>query len=551
MSVRHRSLIPLILLLWCLFYVIVPWMRPMAAPDEYRYAEVPREMILSGDWVVPRLDGMPYFEKPVLGYWMTAVSMMAFGENAFAVRLPSALGVVLMALALIGFFFSPHRQRTPALAAGILLSSLLVVAIGTIALLDALLAGFLSLGMLGFFRALEASSARDEQPWLFLAGIAVGLAFLTKGVVALVIPGLGLLPYLLMTGSLGRFLRRSWIPLLWAVVVAAPWSILVGLRSDFWQQFFWVSNVQRFLNPGENQHGEPLWFYLPRLVAALIPWIALAPISVVGVRRLENPADRRLGLFALCWALMPLIFFTLSSGKLVTYILPSIPGFVIILVLGLQAYLQGGGRRFLGLPALMEVALGLGLPAFLVVGQHYAQQIVELILAEPSRWVPLIVGSLLCALFGFMALVRGSSERRLALMLLAPIFFFTGLQVGLDSHILRSPGHLLEAVKSELSPDLVLVGNGSTVHALCWESRRTDVEVFEPGTELSYGLEHTPGRELLDLDGLKSLVKTAPAGVWLLLNNRAWDRISASFPRKRQLGRDRHFTLVEVLAPTE
>jgi len=549
MSVRHRSLIPLILLLWCLFYVIVPWMRPMAAPDEYRYAEIPREMIVSGDWVVPRLDGMPYFEKPVLGYWITAVSMIAFGENAFAVRLPSALGVALMALALIGFFLSSHRQRTPALAAEILLSSLLVVAIGTIAILDALFAGFLSLALLGFFRALEVSSPRDERPWLFLGGISIGAAFLIKGFLALVIPGLILLPYLVMTRALRRFLRRSWIPLLWAVVVAAPWSILVGLRSDFWQHFFWVEHIQRFLDPGENQHVEAFWFYLPRLVVGLIPWIALAPISVLGLRRLEDPAHRRLGLFAGCWALMPLVFFSMSSGKLVTYILPCIPALVVILVLGLQAYLQGGGRRFLGLPAMLEVLLAASVPIVLMIGKQHGQPVAELILAEAARWVPLIVGSGLCGLFGFLALMRGSSERRLALMLLAPIFFFTGLQVGLDSQILRSPGKLLEAVKSELSSDLVLVGNGNTVQALCWESRRTDVEVYGRAAEFAFGLEHTRNRELLDLDGLKSLVKTAPVGVWLLLDNRSWDRISHAFPEKRQLGHDRHYTLVELRAP--
>ncbi len=543
---RRRSLIPYIFLLWLLLYAILPSSRPMAAPDEYRYAEIPREMMISGDWVIPRLNGMPYFEKPVLGYWATAVSMKLFGQNAFAARLPSALGAALMALAMLGFFAGSRDWRIPPLAASMLLSSLLVVAIGTIAILDSLFTGFLCLSLLGFFRALEPSSERKAGKWLILGGSGVGLAFLIKGFLAIVIPGLVMLPYLFMTRKLWGFLRRSWIPLIWALLVAAPWSILVGVRSEFWQHFFWVEHVQRFLNPGDNQHVEALWFYLPRLVLGLVPWIGLAPLSAAGLSRIEDPADRRLGLFGLCWGLMPLLFFSLSSGKLVTYILPCIPALIVLIVLGLRVYLQGGARRFLGLPAMLEVLIGLGVLIYFFVGHRQSQPMVELIFAEPGRWAPMVAGSALCALLGLIALARGSAWRRLVLMMIAPVFFLGGLQLGLDAGLLRSPGALIEAVRPQLEKDLVLVGNGNTVQALCWEAQRTDVEVFGKATEFAYGLEHTAGRNLLDLEALKSRVDAAPAGVWILLDNRTWGRISGSFPATRILGRDRHYSLVEL-----
>ena len=548
---RRLFPLPLVILIWLLLYVVLLGVRPMAAPDEYRYAEIPREMRSSGDWVVPHLDGMPYFEKPVLGYWATALSMAVFGENSFAARFPSAVGAGLMAIAVFLFMTATHDRRMPALAAGMLLSSLLVVATGSTALLDALFTGFLSLAVLGFYRALGVSPGQDDRPWLALGGICIGLSFLVKGFLAIVIPGLVFLPWLLMTRSLATFLRRLWIPLAWAVLVAAPWSILVGLRSEFWQHFFWVEHVQRFLDPGENQHVEPFWFFLPRLLAGLVPWIALVPVSVAGLRRLEDPAHRRLGLFALVWALIPLLFFSMSSGKLVTYILPCIPPLVILLALGLEGYLRSGARRFLGLVAFMEILPAIAVPAYLFWAGQHPQPVTELIIHAPTRWIPLVGGALFCGLFGFLAMMRGSSGRRLGLMLMAPVFFFAGIQLSLDAELLRSPGALVQAVKHELSPETVLVGNGNTVQALCWESRRTDIEVYGNPTELAYGLKHTPGRELLDLEGLKSRVNNAPAGLWLLLNNARWKEISAAFPRQRELARDRHFTLVELHASGE
>jgi len=547
--VRRFPLTLAVFLLWVLLYVAFLWVRPMAAPDEYRYAEIPREMLVSGDWVVPQLNGMPYFEKPVLGYWASAISMMIFGQNAFAARLPSALAIGLLAFLMGIFLRSFPDHRAGPLAAAMFLTSLLPLAIGTIAILDGLFSAFITLSLLGFFLAMQAGTQRDETPFLFLGGLGLGLAFLTKGFLAIVIPGLVLLPYLLLTRSLIRFLRRAWIPLLWALLVSAPWSVLVALRSNFWEHFFWVEHVQRFLDPGDNQHVEAFWFYLPRLVAGLIPWIALIPAAIVGLNGLENPHFRRLRAFALFWVLGPLLFFSISSGKLVTYILPCIPALIILLALGTLKYLQMGGRRLLGLAAGLNMILGSAVLLTLLWGRSHGGAIVTLFLEKPSAWIPLVAGSFLGILLGVMAMGRKSSGRRLALLVAAPAILFLGWQLALDARILRSPGELLRKVKHEMGSHQILVGNGNTVQALCWESRRTDVEVFANPRELEYGLANTPGRRLLDVEDLQELVSRDKEGVWLLVDNRRWDGISQYFPHHRNLGSDRHYSLVELSDP--
>jgi len=517
----------------------------MAAPDEYRYAEIPREMLENRDWVLPQLDGMPYFEKPVLGYWATAVSMKVFGKNIFAARLPSALGSGLAALLIAYLLRAFPDRRSGALGAAIFLTSLLPLAAGTTAILDGLFTAFLTLALVAFFSALEGEERRQGFP-LAIAGIGIGLAFLTKGFLAIVLPGLVLLPYLFVTRSLGTFLRRSWIPLAWFVLIAAPWSVTAGLRSEFWQHFFWVEHIQRFLDPGENQHVEAFWFYLPQLAASIVPWLGLLVPAVVGLKRLETPSLIRLRFFAACWVLAPLLFFSLSSGKLVTYILPCIPPLVILFVLGLSRYLQMGGRRLLNYQAFLLLLLGAATLGYLLWGWRTSDEIAVLILGDPMRLVFLVLGSVLSFVFALASLSRRTSGQRLVLMISSAVFCFAGWMTAFNSGILRSPGALIRAVGPEHAEGRLLVGDGNTVQALCWETRRTDVEVFGNPTELAYGLSRDPDRELLDLPALKRKASEATRGTWLLLEKKKWRSIAAEFPSWKELHGDRHYILVEL-----
>ena len=135
-------------------YIVPLGLRPMVAPDEYRYAEIPREMIESGDWISPHLLGVRYFEKPVLGYWLTAISMTVFGDHAFAHRLPPALSVLGAAL-LLGLLVRSRREGRSAvvLTSLVFMSSLLVFSIGTYNVLDSQLSLFTTGSLVMFFLA--------------------------------------------------------------------------------------------------------------------------------------------------------------------------------------------------------------------------------------------------------------------------------------------------------------------------------------------------------------------------------------------------------------
>ena len=191
--------VPLLLFsLFLLLYIVPLGVRPLFVPDETRYAEVPREMISSSDWIAPKLDGLRYFEKPALGYWLIALSMMLFGENAFAVRFPSALAAGLAALLIYLLVRKYSKDSVPWLPTLIFMTFVEVYALGTFSVLDTLFSLFITAGLTAYYFAAD----RDSATWkkiLFLAlfGISCGLAFLTKGFLAFAVPALVVAPFML------------------------------------------------------------------------------------------------------------------------------------------------------------------------------------------------------------------------------------------------------------------------------------------------------------------------------------------------------------------
>jgi len=186
-----------IIALFLILYILPLGVRPIAIPDEVRYAEIPREMIASGEWVVPYLNGLRYFEKPVLGYWLNTLSITLFGENAFAIRLTSALSAGISALMV---FFLIRRfgggSQAGILGAAVYLTCLLVLALGTLSLLDSMLSMFLTGAMASFFFAHKETIPSKRVAFLALFGLFCGLAFLMKGFLAFVVPFITILPFI-------------------------------------------------------------------------------------------------------------------------------------------------------------------------------------------------------------------------------------------------------------------------------------------------------------------------------------------------------------------
>ncbi len=336
---------------WCLvlmfvvIYLIPLSIRPLVVPDEARYGVIPAEMLDTGEWIVPHLAGIRYFEKPVLGYWMTAVSFLCFGENPFALRLPAALmsGLAIAAIVLFTRRWTA-RWDLAALAGVVLATSLEPVVLGTTAVLDAPFSACVTVTIVCFYLATRAGG-RAKFGWLLAAGVACGAAFLIKGFLAVALPGLVLAPWLAWSGRWRELLTLPWIPAAAAILTSLPWALAVHERSDaFWNYFFWVEHVHRFTAGGEAQHPEPWWFFLPIICVGFIPWVFAAPLAMLGLIRRGFPLDE--ARLLICWLVLPLAFFSVSSGKLPTYILPCFPPAAALMAVGLvERFSHVGPRR--------------------------------------------------------------------------------------------------------------------------------------------------------------------------------------------------------------
>jgi 4-amino-4-deoxy-L-arabinose transferase len=325
------------LLLLCAYvaiYLVPLGARPLLIPDEYRYAEIPREMLAGGDWVTPHLAGFRYLEKPILGYWLGAASLAAFGENAFAARLPSALAAGLCALLVSALLRRAGEHDASLLAAGVLLTSGLFFALGTASAIDPLFTLFVTGSLVCAFRACQSESSGRRLDWA-LVGAASGLAFLTKGFLGIALPVLVLAPFLTWQRGWRTGLRQAWIAPLTALCVGLPWGVAIALREPgFWRSFIWTEHIERF-TAQHATHREPFWFFVPVLWVGALPWALLWPAAVKGLRarRAGDPLVR----FALCWLVFPCLFLSLSRGKLATYVLPCLPPLAILTALGLRA----------------------------------------------------------------------------------------------------------------------------------------------------------------------------------------------------------------------
>ena len=365
--------------------------RELIHPDEGRYAEVPREVVVKGDWITPRLNDLKYFEKPPLQYWATALAYEAFGEHHWTARLYPALtgflGVLLT-------YFAGRRLFGHAVAlagAAILASSFLYLLGAQILTLDMGLTFLLNLALMSFLLAQQADATdRSRRHWILLAWFAMGLAVLSKGVVGIVLPGLALVAYTLWQRdwSLWRRLHLGRGMLLF-LLLTAPWFIAVSLENPSFLDFFFVrEHFQRFALAGHHRAG-PWWYFLPILMLGALPWVGLLPTALrAGDRRVLPGATvgvepRR---FLLVWCTATFAFFSLSQSKLPFYILPILPPLALLMALGL-ATLSGRqlATRF-GPIVLVAMAMLVGLPA---IGELVARKFPPALVAAYLPWLAL------------------------------------------------------------------------------------------------------------------------------------------------------------------
>jgi 4-amino-4-deoxy-L-arabinose transferase-like glycosyltransferase len=341
------------------------------------FAAAGRAMAETGDWITPRVNGHPRFDKPVLIYWLIGLATAGLPATAdplgsLAACLPSALATMAVMVALaVTASFDRGAAATAPLAAGLAFAlSPLVLVWGRVSVSDPLLTACVALALLGFWRAY--ANPHSRRPWF--AWLALGLAVLTKGPVGLLLVLLVLLGFAWLQRD-GGGLARAIHPgpgLALTLAVALPWYLIVWQREGaaFVQSFFGYHNLQRFTQV-VNHHAGPWWFYLPVLVLASFPFV---PLLLLGLtcgarglpRRLPLRAAESLPRFALCWLVVVLVFFSLSATKLPSYLLPGLPAMALLVALadGPPPLLRFGRLGTLLLMVLLGVVL-LASPAWL------------------------------------------------------------------------------------------------------------------------------------------------------------------------------------------
>lgn len=304
----------------------------LIGPDEPRYVSIARDMARSGDWVTPRLNGQPWFEKPVLYYWAAAVSFKTFGENEFAARLPSALAALLAALAIAWAARRFYDGTTSAISLLMFPTIVAAIAFARGATTDMLFSGTLATAMV-----LGAAMIFDEapDPWVRLGfGFFLGAATLAKGPAAIVLAGGSITLWTVLSRRWKRSLRMLDPLAIGAFLfTAAPWYAICAARNpDFLVTFLWLHNFERFVTPVFH-HVQPWWFFLPIVVLTILPWSAL--LFAVGRDALLAKRSRdwasRPGLFFGSWVIFIVLFFSASKSKLPDYILPAVPPLLLLL----------------------------------------------------------------------------------------------------------------------------------------------------------------------------------------------------------------------------
>lgn len=500
----NRALLSL-LLIFAFLSLGTLGMRPLYKADESRYAEIPREMAASGDWVTPRLNDFKYFEKPPLQYWATAAFFKLFGERDWAARLWTALaGLAGIALA----YFAGRKlfsREVATLGALILAGCPLYVMLGQINTLDMGLAFFLSGAIFAF--ALR-------RFYLFWAACA--LAVLSKGLIGVILPlgAIGLYVLVKRDWQLIRRMKPVSGPLVF-LAIAAPWFIAVSIRNEEFAHFFFVQeHFQRFTT---KMHGryQPMWFFLPILAFGIAPWLLPFFASLKEFFKREKFLQREEEqfnpqLFFAVWAMVVFVFFSISGSKLPSYILPMFPALALLIGRSLAL---GRPRRLLAAQAALAGAVGVLIAVFSSSIQRISGREIANISNSYAPW--LVAAGVLLAVASIAAAIAAWRGRTMASVALLAAGSFACTLTALVGHGTLSPAYSVASQARDLQAQ-GLSGNARVFavdfydHTLPWYFRRA-VTMVGYKDELEIAIRWEPQKFIPDLAGFARAWAAAPA----------------------------------------
>ena len=465
--------------------------RPMFDPDEGRYAEIPREMAATGDWLTPRFDGLKYFEKPPLQYWATATAYSIFGVSEWTSRLWT-VGLAFACLPMVfGWARRLYGTRAGLAAVVALAVSPYFGIVGHLDLLDGGFAFWLTAAVFAFTLAQSSAvGSGEERRWMLLAWLAAALAILSKGIVVGVLTGASLIVYSVIERDLRPWkrLHAAWgVPLF--LVVAVPWFVAVSVRNPDFPQFFFIhEHFARFLST-VHQRVEPWWFFLPLLLLGVLPWGLSVVRAAARAWSDAGPTPQFKPLrFLLIFSVFTVVFFSVSGSKLAPYIQPVFPP--LAAVWGAYAAQRTG---FLRLPAVVTAILvtlvGIALLIYSALHNSFIPQ-------GAVVWVAVAVVAMIAAVVAAHAGLGEDAITPSVVVAATAAFawqaFVTAMSIVPPA---RSGRDLVATVKPYVHPQTTLYSVGQYRETLSPYLQRTLIVVGFQG-ELEFGLQAEPGKQM-------------------------------------------------------
>lgn len=334
---------------------------PLLNNNEGLYAEIAWEMVETGNWVIPHLNGVPYIEKPPLLYWLVALSFKILGKSEFSARLVPALFGFLTSCSLYFFGQSFQKEAWGKYAAIILTTSCGFIVFSHMVFFDVALTFFLTASALSFYKFYQT----ERKKYLYAFSILMAAAVLTKGFVAIFLIGIFFLSFLALEKNTS-FLKCFLNPWVWTIflLLTVPWHVMASLQDSNFPWFYFVNeHWMRFLDKRipKDYYTGPFYYYIPRVLGYMVPWTFMVPFFIKKQSALNNSLKR----FLRCWFFSFLLFFSFSRAKANYYMVVGIPP----LSLWLGAYLSTASRR---------VTLSLSAAIFsgfmMIIGVLYIQQ---------------------------------------------------------------------------------------------------------------------------------------------------------------------------------
>ncbi|MBR1735343.1 MAG: phospholipid carrier-dependent glycosyltransferase [Alphaproteobacteria bacterium] len=401
-----KSLI-LITFIFALFFGYEIGNRPFADPDEGRYVEIPREMVVTGDYITPRLNGLKYFEKPPLLYWLQSATIKAVGMNEYSMRFWIVFFAVIGCLSVFLVGLTCKSISTGILSASILATNLLYYAHSRLIILDLVVSVLISGTLWCFFLAFVRKEKIQYRKTIIIAMYALSaLACLTKGLIGAILPGFVAFLWICFTNNWRKIREIIYIPgILVFFLIFFPWHVMVCIRnSDFFHFYFVVEHFLRYTTQMHSRY-QPAWFFIPIVIVGLLPWTGFALVALknafIKIKDSEN-------IFLLCWIFGIFGFYSFSNSKLIPYILPIIPPISYLTAKMLIQTESGATDKNFKIGAWINAFLfGLSFVAF-----FFAKNSISDVIAEFPEVITLIIAFAVVILMCVLLFLYASFSRK-------------------------------------------------------------------------------------------------------------------------------------------